>query len=98
MHLFDKYFKKYPNRLGIVLAIIGVTFLTPDTMVMRFSKLKLKQRDPIERNPVEAVARGRHRRRSSLMMILFTWRKTPKDGDPIIQRIHHVTCNPTRQK
>ena len=40
MHLFDKYFKKYPNRLGIILAIIGVIILTPDTMVMRFSNLE----------------------------------------------------------
>jgi drug/metabolite transporter (DMT)-like permease len=39
MDLFDQYFKKYPKGFGIVLSIIGVMILTPDTMVMRFSNL-----------------------------------------------------------
>jgi drug/metabolite transporter (DMT)-like permease len=39
MDLFDQFFKKYPKGFGIILSIIGVMILTPDTMVMRFSNL-----------------------------------------------------------
>ena len=40
MNSIDYYAKKYPQRYGSLLAIIGVLILTPDTMVMRFSNLE----------------------------------------------------------
>ena len=37
--LTQNYIEKYPKKFGTILALLGVLFLTPDTMIMRLSML-----------------------------------------------------------